>query len=260
MVVDVHAHFDDATPPARITRYAGVCNVDLVLVSNRDAASRPDGARDYDEAAANGACLAACKEHARLVPLYWVRPGRKDSNVHAFAGALAGEAFVGVVFAPADNGFDIADSMLDPYFEVLAKAGRPALVCVSGDERSAPARVHTLGARHPQVPIVLGGCGAAPERRAEALDAVQRAAQRKDANLYLDTSHATVDTIRSAIGAVGAERVLFGTNALSYEDAHVPRHIALLEELRRTLSPGQLKALLSRNAVELFRLTGIRTS
>jgi predicted TIM-barrel fold metal-dependent hydrolase len=257
MVVDVHAHFNDATPPSRITRYAGVCGIDLVLVSNRDAASHPEGVADYDEAAANGVCLQACAENTRLVPLYWVRPGRVDSSVNALAGALAGEPFVGVLFSPTENGYDAADPMLDPYFDVIEKAGRPALVCVSGDERSSPHRVFDLARRHARVPVVMCACGAPTEVRAEALDLAHRAAQQQTANLYLDTSHATAESVRNAVEIVGPERILFGTNALSYEDAHVPRHIALLDELRRTLAPRALHQVLSQNAVELFRLTGL---
>lgn len=255
MLVDVHGHLSPSAPPARLTTYAGLCGLDFVLVSNRAAAALPPGAPDLDEAAANSACLQACRLHGRLVPLYWLRPGRPDSSLPAVAGALTTEPFVGAVFAPADGGYDLADhKLLAPYVDVLARTARPGLICIGAGEATAPVKAYDLARRFPRVPLVLCGCSAPESRRAEALDVVRRAAHRGDADLYLDTSHATGDAIRSAIYAAGAARLLFGSNALCYDDTHVPRHIAVLDELRKTLLPEEFRQVAGANAAALFRL------
>ncbi len=259
MLIDIHGHIGQRTPgaapPARIATYAGVCGIDRVLVSNRDAASEPPGAANADEADANVTCLNACREQERLAPLYWVRPGFADSNIHATAGALLSEPFVGTVFAPADNGYDLADPRLDPYLALLGKIGRPVLFCIGADERSAPSKVHERGRRLPDVPIVLCACGAPAAQRTAALDVVRYALQRADARLYLDTSHADADEICTAVRTVGSDRVLFGSHAVSYGELHIPRHVALLDELRQTLIPEELTQVLGGNAMRLFGLS-----
>lgn len=257
MLIDVHGHIGQATPdtePAsRVSTYAGVCNLDYVLVSNRDGACIPAQAANLDETDANVACLAACRTLARLAPLYWVRVGRLDSNANTMAGALATEPFAGALFSPADVGFDAADPQLDAYLEVLARGGRPALFCIRGDDRAAPTKVHALGQRHRRVPLILCPCGE-PSRRAAVVDVVGAARRKQDANLYLDTSHAGVAEITASIDAVGADRVLYGSDACHRGEAHIPRQIALLDELRQKLSPESFAQVAGGNAARVFRL------
>ncbi|MEW6250838.1 MAG: amidohydrolase family protein [Planctomycetota bacterium] len=257
MRIDVHGHIGlaaaGAAPATRISLYASACRLDLVLISNSAAAPPPAGG-DTSEVEANVATLAACQAHPRLAALYWVRPGQLDSNVHAFTGALRTEPFLGAAFAPAEGGFDAADRLLDPYVAAVGAAGKPVFFCVSSDARATPGKIHELARRHPKVSIVLCLCGAAEAPRAAALDVVAYALRQQNADLYIDTSHAGAAEIATAVGAVGAERVLFGTDALRRGDAHVPRHITLLDELRSALPAAQLDLVVGGNAARLLRL------
>lgn len=254
MIVDIHGHFGQGTPASRVGTYAGVCGLQYVLLSNLDAASVPDDAPNLDEGAANIACLEACQSHPRLKPLYWVRPGKPDSNLHALAGALATEPFVGVVFAPEENGYNIDDPFVDAYADVLAQRRRPALVLFGPDDCGDPRRVYKLAQRHTDLPFVMCACGAGPEQRDHAVEVLRQSLEAGLDNLYLDTAHATSESIVAAVQTVGAERVLFGTNALAYQDAHIPRHITVLEELRRMLSTEDQRRVLGGNAAGLFDL------
>ena len=257
MLIDVHGHIGqntpDTEPASRVSTYAGVCNLDYVLVSNRDGAYTKDGAANLDETAANVACLEACRAYTRLAPLYWVRAGRLDSNANAMAGALATEPFAGALFSPADVGFDAADPELDAYLEVLARGGRPALFCIRDDDRAVPTKVHQLGQRHRRVPLILCPCGG-PSLRAAVVDVVGAAQRKQDATLYLDTSHAGPAEVAATIDAVGVDRVLYGSDACHHGDAHIPRQIALLDELRQTLGPESFAQVAGGNAARVFRL------
>ncbi len=261
MRVDVHGHIGppgtSAVPPARISLYASACELDYVLVSNRAAALPPGGA-DEDEVDANLACLAACREHARLAALYWVRPGRLDSHLAALIGALRSEPFHGVVFAPADTGFDAADARLDAYVAAVAELGLPGLFCVTADPAAAPAKVYELGRRNPRAVLILCLCGATEPPRAAALDVVAHARRQDNAELYLDTSHASTAEIITAVRTLGADRVLFGTDALQRGDAHVPRHITALNELHGSLPPAEFKQVTGENAARLLKLPAHR--
>ncbi len=252
MLIDIHGHISTDTPATRVATYAGVANIDYVLISNRDAARVGDDARDWDEATANSATLAAAREHQRLRPLYWLRPGQVDSNIHAIAGALASEPFAGAQLAPAEVGVALSDGVLGAYLDTLALVEKPLAICIGNDNLTIPDDAYELARSHPRVPIVLCGCNASTERRNEMADVVRWTSQRNDADLYLDTSHATAPGIAAIVSAVGAERVLFGTNALSYDDTHLPRHIALIDELRATLSPADAETVLSQNAARIF--------
>ena len=257
MLVDIHGHIastgNAAAPAARLSLYASACKLDFVLVSNVAAAPAPRGA-NLDEVDANLASLQACREHARLAPLYWIRPGQLDSHVPAVVGALRTAPFVGAAFAPTEGGFDAADSLLDPYLAALETIDRPAVFCVSAEPNAAPPKVIEAARRHPRTKIVLCLCGAAETPRAAALDAVAHALRQQKADVYLDTSHATSAEIVAAVRAIGSDRVLFGTDAVRRSDAHVPRHIAVLDELRKSLAAKDFQAVSGGNAVRLFGL------
>jgi predicted TIM-barrel fold metal-dependent hydrolase len=258
MLVDVHAHIGFSTPgaasPPRLVEYAQTCQMDTVLVSNRDAAAEPHEAANLDEADANLACLEACRAHPRLAALYWARPGQVDSNLYTLTGALRTAPFVGVLFSPAETGFDAAARLVAPYLGVLAKAGRPGLFCCTADERAGPAKVYEQARRQPAVPILLCICGGTSQRAA-ALDVVGHAKRREDANLYLDTSHAVAGEIVAAVRVAGSERVLFGSDALCGGDTHAAQVANLLADLRNGLSPEEFQNVTGANAARLFRLT-----
>jgi hypothetical protein len=254
MLIDAHGHIDAQTPASRLSTYAGVCRLDLVLVSNRDGASVPRGVPNLDEGVANQTTLDACEQHPRLRPLYWARPGLVDSRPQTLAGALAISPFLGAVFSPADNGYSFTDPSLDAYMQALATADRPAVLLYGNDEGASPSKAYELAQRHPKGLFILSAREPSPARWAEALDVVRRSIQKKDADLYLGTAHASADNVQTAVLAVGSERVVLGTNAMRDEKSHTPRHIALLEDLRQTLSGIDYRNVTGENAVRLFRL------
>ena len=256
MVIDVHGCISRATPPARLNTYARLCGIHTVFAANRDAASAPAGAGDVDEVDANLTCLQACEAHPHLTPVYWVRPGRPDSNALAFAGALETAPFIGALFSPVENDFEADDKLLEPYLVALAHLNCPALFCYTDDERSAPSRVYEQARRHPEVTFVLCAGETSTEQRAAAREVVRQAVEREDADLLLNTAHSTEREITIAVRTVGPERVLFGTNAPAYGDSHVPRHIALLDELRRDLPQANFQQVASANAARVFGLWG----
>lgn len=257
MLVDVHVHIGTSphgvVAPVDIVRYAVASGIDAVLISNRDAATQPHGAANLDEVDANQVCLRACRAAQRLLPLYWVRVGRPDSHVHALRGALTSEPFAGAVFSPGECGFDAASSLLPGYLDVLAALRRPALFCLGDDEGSVPRRICDQLPRHPDLPVVLCLCGGGGTVRAAAVDVAGWARQRREANLYVDTSHAAMHEVEGAIRVLGAERVLFGSEGPGTNGPGTKG--AGLADLRNTLSPEEFRQVAGANAARLFSLT-----
>lgn len=258
MRIDCHAVFATAAPVAapavRIATYAGVCGLDLVLVANKDVATPSAGGASHDETAANLAALAASAENRRLAPIYWVRPGAPDSDPYAMVGALATEAFCGAMFSPSETAFDVSASLLGPYLDGLAAVSRPAMfrLCAADERQVAP--LYAVARQWPQVAFVLCHADADESSRARLRDLARSARQRDDAAIYIDTAHCSSRDVQVQIHEVGVSRVVFGTNALAYNDAHAPRHITLLDELQRTMPTVELNRVLSQTAQALFGL------
>lgn len=250
MTIDTHVHLgrlaDRDYPLEALRRYLDECRIDRAIVSNLDAAASPRGARDLDEPDANLACLEAAQQEPRLAALYWVRPGRFDSNVQAFAGALDCEPFVGALFAPAQNGFEADSPRLDPHLTVLARFQRPAFFLAGRDDAAAPTRVYAAARRFPKVVFVL--CGSAPIAWNECLEAVQQSRQRQDARLLLATSHATLDDVRTAVATLGPEALLFGSGGPTPGAAQLLRRLpdALDDRSRERVLAANAQALLDR--------------
>jgi predicted TIM-barrel fold metal-dependent hydrolase len=259
MVIDVHGHLGrlrqrESSPPL-LNRYLDHCRIDRLLVSNLDAASSGDGAVNLDEADANLACLTACRQHKRWVPLYWVRPGKVDSNIHAFTGALSAEPFAGVVFSPVLNDFSADAALLDPYLLMMARVGVPGLFHVAADDNARPVTVYRVAKRHPNLPLILYNAAEAG-LWAEALEIVRRATDRDDANLYLATGYASIGEVLVAVGGAGLERVLYGSDATCYGQEHASRCLKLLDGLRAALPEETAARIIGGNAATLFTRLG----
>lgn len=259
MIVDAHTHICPrsaaAVPPARLATYAGVAGFDVLLVSNRDAAAAGAGGADVDETTANMTTLEAARTCPKLRALYWVRPAASDSNVYAFAGALESEPFVGAVFSPADNNVPADDRRIEPYLAWLTEIDRPAVFLVAAGDYASPARVYAAARRHPRLNVLLCQIDSTPVCQTQSMEVARTARARNDARLFLDTSYMSASAIRGAVEHLGAGWVVLGTNALAQGDAHTPRQIALLDELRRQLSPSEFAGVAGGNAARLFDLS-----
>lgn len=222
-----------------------------VLVANLAAARVDSGGSDADEPTANLATIELARREPSAAPLYWVRAGRFDSSLHAIAGAFAAEKVWGAFFAPEWNGYRIDDDLVEPYFELFARLGRPVLVRTSPSVAARPDRVYAMARRYPRLPVVLCN-GAADVHLRETVDVVQIAEERNDANLYLETSGSSVGDIVPVIRKVGAERVLFGSGARLDDEAEGARAREWLTALEEALPVTNFVKIAGGNAERLF--------
>ncbi len=257
MRIDIHTHVgpfaDVDSTPQLLAEYLSAAQIDVALVSNRAAASAPAGALNLDEAEANEICLRVCATDARLLPLYWARPGARDSSPTTMLGALRAAPFRGAVFSPALNGFAADDRRVDPYLAALEETGKPALFHVGTEPHAAPELVLAIARRHPQLPIVIYGAGQFSQRK-RIIELIRETTVRQDARLSFDTAQADADELVHAVRALGAGAVLFGTDAVCHGERHAPRCAALLSELAARLSPDEFDTITRRNAQRLFEI------
>jgi predicted TIM-barrel fold metal-dependent hydrolase len=253
----VHAHLGpfpqyDSTRE-RLSAYLDSTGIERALISNRAASGPAGGGSDMDETEANQACLDACAADPRLTPLYWARPGRAESLILAFRGALRAAPFAGAVFSPALNGFAADARVVDPYLQALAEVRQPALFHVGEDETSSPERIVQLARRHAALPIVIYGA-AKSGQRIRILSLLRQARAARESQLYFDTAQCSAAEIAQAVRSLGSGQVLFGTDALCRGDAHAGHVAEVLRELREKLTPEEFLAVTAENARRLFRL------
>lgn len=265
--IDCHAHLGgfrgydlrESTLLANLERHG----VALALVSNIDGAALPDRTRDLDETEANRITGDTVGRHPdRLRGLLWARPpdGGADAlepfveEILADSAGWTRRVFVGLKLHPEMNRFAADDPRVDPYMELCRRAGLPVVVhCDGSVEEAGAGRIHALARRHPQVPVVLYhmGFGGPHEPAIRAAEAARRTG---DARLYLETAQADPDAVVAAVGRVGAERVLFGTDATYYGRAHYERYEPLVRRLEASLEPEALDHVFRSNSLALFGL------
>lgn len=284
-MIDVHAHIGsfvgyDLSEPTLLAEVAGA-GVELALVSNIDGAAVPGKTRNLSETEANRATERFVRSYPRgFRGLLWGRPDRGDaSDLEPFAhlrldasdpradprAVPGGRAapwtrriFVGLKIHPEMNTVPADAPAMDPYLRLAARHGYPVVAHCDGqvDDASA-ARLLVLARRHPGVPVVLyhtGFQGPHEPAIAAAEAALGLAGDGPPANLWLETAQLPPAAALEAVERVGADRVLFGTDATFYGRGHYARYRPLLDALRGALSPADFARVTHENARTLFRL------
>jgi uncharacterized protein len=263
-IVDAHGHlgsfrgYDLSTETllANVERFG----VRLVLVSNIDGAHLPGTTRDLDETAANEVTRETVARHPdRLRALAWTRPaqGGRAETIETY---LRDHGFVGVKLHPEMNQFPADSPLVDPYLRLCERYGVAAVYHAGAEgSLSSAERIYAAARRFPRVAVVLYHMSFFGDP-APAVAAVKRSVELGDADLYLETAQAEPLAVLGAIRAVGAGRVLFGTDATYFGRDHYERYEPMIELLRSELSAAELGAVLRGNAERLFRLGPSRGS
>ena len=195
-----------------------------------------------------------------LTPLVWVKPG--GPSVDSVRARLDDGA-VGLKVHPAFDNYPADTPALDPYLRVADEAGVPVTVH-SGPGPADPDLIRRLAERFPAVRFVLYHTFLGPP---EGRRRASRHA-RDLPNIYLETSWCRSVEVERLVREVGADRVLFGSDAATDGPQHFVRHPPNIEmtenyntgllRLARRLRPDVTRRLLEENARELFGIPATR--
>lgn len=259
MVVDTHGYCGKLAGATydldAFSNFMDACGIDIVLLGNISAASTSVGGDNLDEMTANLACLDACESRERFLPLYWTRVTRIDSHPYAFAGALAKEPFVGVVFSLPLNPFPIAVETLDPYLSVMGRLRVPGIIHLGDNAASLADTVAGVAQRHRRVPLVLSNVNG-PGSWETAVDLIRQSQRRDEGNLYLDTMNAGVDQVIDAARMIGAERIMFGSGAAWDPKRNTSDTQAFFSSLIKRVPIETFERIVGGNAGRVFGLSG----
>jgi hypothetical protein len=179
--------------------------------------------------------------------LVWADPSLPGAVAEA-REFLDTPGFVGIKLHPLLDGYPIDAPVAWPVAELAAERGAPVLVHCGHAPFSLPWQAEQLAARYPQLKVVLGHMG---HGTITYIDAAIEAAERRP-NIWLETSGMPMGPkIRQAVGRLGAERVMYGSDS--------PCHDAPAEQakvLLAGLSENELSWVMHRSAQRLFFGTG----
>lgn len=164
----------------------------------------------------NNEILELCKDNKKLKPLAVCQPGHgKAENIEKLLKEHKGE-FYGLKFHPANMKNRADDISYDEYMQLAKKYKKPCVFHSGTDGYSNPEHIIKLAERHSDVPVVLYHIDINKDKSV-ALDKIKESLDNKRANLFVDLSWLHQDKDKhiaaEAIEKLGADRVLFGTDA-----------------------------------------------
>jgi predicted TIM-barrel fold metal-dependent hydrolase len=243
VVIDFHTHVDEAEafgwidPPEKIVHLLDEAGIDrAVIMTYTDLPGLNPDALDYIVAAAN-------QFPERLIPFVRLNPNYPADMPRLMERAVIG-GVRGVKLHPTTT---LAHPAGEPTLAVLrlaAEAGVPVLFHCGDDPYTTPQALGLAAELVPDCAVVFGHMGGYSHVR----DAIEVA--KRNANVYLETSAMPFPKlIREAVNAVGADRVVFGSDGPGCN----PR-LELLKITSLGLPEEQESAILHGNAARLLGL------
>jgi len=198
----------------------------------------------------SGKCLKEAKAfaaelrgHAIFRGGIWLDPNEGDSALNALETAVVEWGFKGLKLMPMLQNFSCVGRVADPLMKKAQELGIVVTIH-SGGRLSHPLEIGELALRFPEVPIIMDHMG----YRYDVGAAI--AVARRSPNVYLmPTTVMDPRIIQWAVNALGAERVVFGSNAPA-----VFPETQLLVVRQAELPPEQEAKVLGTNAARMFGL------
>ena len=258
MLIDVHAHFHHARGPrsdwearnaSRLSAGAkiGITAHVASILGTWGRTSPTYFPSPPDVAAGNDALLDLIRRHPGLVYGYaCVNP---NYTAHALAeiDRCIAAGMIGVKLAASRRA---DDPLLDPVCQAARRHGVPILHHIwqhrrrdwPGQEASDAVELGRLAKRHREVPFILAHIGGGGDWQ-HTLQVIPPVS-----NIFVDLSGSGVDggMLEACIDAVGVSRLLWGC------DITMETGWAKLRYLETLLSPDQLDAVRSTNAIGIF--------
>lgn len=255
--IDIHAHYGICNRPERplntqlmsadaaaVVQRARASNIQFTVVSPL-LGLMPRG--NSDAVAGNIEAAAVVQQHDELLQWAIIDP-RKPRTFEQADELLRTSRCMGIKIHPEEHLYHITE-FGGSIFRFAAE--RHAVVLThSGEINSMPDDFVPFANAHPEMKLILAhiGCG----YDGYIGHQVRAISKSKSANVYADTSSASsiiANLIEWAVSEVGADRVLFGTDAPLYSTAMQRVRID-----QANLGDAQKRLILRENALRLLRI------
>jgi len=139
------------------------------------------------------------------------------------------------------QGFMLSDEMTDPLLRICAEYKAPVYAHTGTMGNATPFQLLELARRHPKVHFVMGHT-AFSDFWYDVIPVMEQTQ-----NIFVETSHASPDTIEGVVNRFGVDRILFGSDL---PESNLPLEIKRLKLLR--LDARQEKTVFFSNAERLL--------
>ncbi|MCS6885099.1 MAG: amidohydrolase family protein [Acidobacteriota bacterium] len=227
-------------------------NISLALVANIEGASERGGL-DKDEVTINEQTARITEQHRELKPVVWAKPGAKGASADLVEPFLRDRGFLAIRFHPDLNNFTADSPAVYPYMELCKRYGVPALFHCGRTTRSNARTIYSLARKYPTVPVILLHMGFGTNHE-EAIAVAKEAKERGDANIYLDTSQVDMASLQLALDQVGADRILFGSDATYFGKQHYEFYVNVVGAIKVSVTENDFRKVIRENALKLFKI------
>ncbi len=233
MIVDSHMHigqfplFNVSLDGPGLDKLVASCGIDKAIVFHPD----------------NSMVQRVIAGRPSIFGLVWANP-REPDCVQAVASFLDDQNFRGIKLHPLLDGYHPNDPMVHPLADLAAERGLPLLIHTGHPIFTLPWSVEELAQAKPETKVIMGHMG---HGNIIYINAAIDGAERHP-NVYLETSGMPMHTkIAEAVNRVGADRVLYGSDA----PFHHPE-VELLKVRLSGIKSSDLSMVLGKNAERLF--------
>jgi predicted TIM-barrel fold metal-dependent hydrolase len=235
MIVDSHTHAEEAhamgwvDPPEVILGLMGEAGIDRAVIMTYVDAS-DEGPIDY-------IADAVRRYPDRLIGYARIHPGAERA-AELLELAVARHGFKGLKLHPVSNLSHPADEGTGALLRKAAELGVPALFHCGDEPYTTPLELEHAAAAVPEVDVIFGHMGGYFHVEEAIAVALRRA------NVYLETSAMPRPAlIRSAIDALGPERVLFASDGPGCDprlEVHKVERAGLTDRERELVFAGNI--------------------
>lgn len=198
-----------------------------------------------DTRRANDVLAAARRDHPDrfIAALGSVEVRHGEPGLVEVARVMDELGFAGLAFHATFEGFSVDSAAFDAVLAAMGDREAVILLHSTSDAKASPAAIAQVAQRYPRLRFVLGHPVFTPAQREDAIEQL-----RANANLWLDIAYQdSPKTTTDFVQALGADRVLFGSDAPFFEPERV---IASVESAE--VSDDQRDAIFAGNTRRLF--------
>lgn len=210
-----------------VSEYMAANNIDVGIVFHQD----------------NALVRETVTGKENLYALYWANPKSGDA-VREAREYLEHPSFLGMKLHPLLDGYHPDEPFVWPLIELLIEKDLPVLIHCGTPIFTLPWSIEELARRYPEGKFVLGHMG---HTNIVYIDGAIDVAER-NSNIWLETSGMPMSSkIREAVNRVGADRVMYGSDA--------PFHEPQVEQLKvklAGLNEEESEQVMHRTAHDLF--------
>jgi predicted TIM-barrel fold metal-dependent hydrolase len=190
------------------------------------------------------------KNSQRLIGYAHINPHADKEPVKEMDRAIRKLSLKGIKVHPALDGFAIHDEIMHPVMKkaqelqipVLTHSGWSYFGC--GSVFAQPLQCLFLAEQFPKVTFIIAHMGGGNNIWTDAIKAA-----KKSENIFLDTTGQSPMAIEKAIDEIGAERILFGT------DAPWAFHILEVKKIEMLKAkPEEKELILGKNIAKILKL------